>query len=175
MGRLILEGFMGSGKSTCGKRTAQELGVPFFDTDSLIEEKMGLKVTEIFRLYGEERFRMEETALLRDMKEQGAFPKGVISLGGGLPMREENRALLKDIGRVVYLQASAEVLIDRLYYAREGRPKLSGDNWEADLRELLSERDPLYRDAADIVLETDGKILSSIIASLKEIFQAECG
>ena len=109
---VIFIGFMGAGKTSVGRAYAQAAGIPLVDTDQMIEEEAGMTISDIFRLKGEEFFRKTETAVLKKLQKE-TEPK-VISVGGGLPLREENRALLRELGQVIFLQVKAETAIERL-------------------------------------------------------------
>ena len=108
MGNVILIGFMGCGKSSVAVKLSYRLKQSMTDTDRWIEKKQGKKIAEIFEQDGEEAFRQMETQALQYLKENAK--NQVISVGGGMPVREENRALMKEIGKVVYLRATAETL-----------------------------------------------------------------
>ena len=112
MRHIILTGFMGAGKTTVGKLLAQKLGCPFLDTDQLIQQQAGMSISRIFAEKGEETFRSLETAILKEAWTQEEA--WVLSVGGGLPMREENRRLLKRIGAVVYLRVNRDTVLRRL-------------------------------------------------------------
>ena len=108
---VIFIGFMGAGKTSVGRAYAQTAGIPLVDTDQMIEEEAGMTISDIFRLKGEEFFRETETAVLKKLQKE-TEPK-VISVGGGLPLREENRALLRELVQVIFLQGKAETVIER--------------------------------------------------------------
>ena len=151
MKHIILTGFMGAGKTTAGKLLSRKLGYVFFDTDQLIEKQAGMSVSRIFETMGEEKFRSFETEILK-----GAWTKEenwVLSVGGGLPMKEENRKLLREIGTVVYLRVQADTVIKRLI----SRPLLQGDNVKERVDALLEYRGMKYEDGADFVVDVDGK------------------
>lgn len=142
---------MGAGKSTIGKLLAGMLNLSFSDSDRVIEERTGADIPWIFDVEGEDGFRQRETAVLGDLLS--AEPM-VIATGGGIVVREENRALLKGEGVVVYLTASIDQLVERTYKDKK-RPLLQVDDPEAKIRELIAQRDPLYSEVADIVVQTD--------------------
>ena len=153
---IILIGFMGAGKTSLGKAAAKLLQVPFLDTDQMIEESEGRKISEIFASEGEEYFRSLETSVVRDLKyREGGF---VLSVGGGLPLREVNRPLLREAGCVVYLKAGVDTLKRRLEHDTK-RPLLhQGEgSLEEKIRRFLSVREPLYLEAADVVVVNEGK------------------
>lgn len=160
---IILIGFMGAGKTTVGKRLAETLGASFIDTDDYIAERAGMSVSGIFEKFGEQRFRDMETEALRALLNGGE--PAVISVGGGLPMREENREYLKKLGRTVYLRARTETLIGRL--SGDGsRPLLKGQDLQTRISELLRQRGAVYEAAADEILDTDGKRISEIVREI---------
>ena len=151
--RLALIGLPGSGKSTLGRLLARALDCPFADTDAAVEAASGVPVQAIFESQGEAAFRdLEEAALV----EIAARPAVVVATGGGLILREANRALLRSRFTVVYLRATTECLHRRMRQDTK-RPLLQVADRLARLRELFAARDPLYRQVADVtvdVLET---------------------
>ncbi|MBO4374523.1 MAG: shikimate kinase [Lachnospiraceae bacterium] len=151
MKNLILEGFMGCGKSRVARQLALDLALKVIDTDDLIEEEQGRKISNIFEKDGEEAFRDMETQALRNLLSDRE--RQVISLGGGMPVREENRRLLKELGTVIYLKADVDVLIMRLEKGVEKRPMLAGHDLRDRVRELLSAREMFYDAAADLVID----------------------
>ncbi len=162
---LILIGFMGSGKTTIGKQLSREMGRPIVDTDSLIEEKQGRAISEIFAAEGEACFRQLETECLRELLSGGN--NQIIATGGGLPMREENRSLLKQLGRVIYLKASVTEVLKRLA-GDTTRPLLAGSDFAEKTKVLLEQREPVYEEAADIVIDTTTKDVNGIIEEIME-------
>ncbi len=165
---IILEGFMGSGKSTVSEILSDKLELELIDTDEAIEEAEGRKISEIFEQDGEEAFRDMETELM-EMVISEHMRETVISLGGGLPVREKNRELLKRAGKVVYLRTSPETVYDRLK-GDETRPLLKSEDPLARIKELQDKRGQIYEDAADIIVDTDGKspeeVADEIIAAI---------
>ena len=170
MKRLILEGFMGCGKSTCGRVLSNDFLIPFADTDKIIEESEGRSINQIFSESGEEYFRDLETGLLRDLSESDRFLGGVVSLGGGMPVREENRGLIKKCGTVVYIKASTDLLKERLRKRSAKRPMLKDSNIDEKVDRLLSERESIYLEVADQIIETDGKEVYQVVNELKKIY-----
>ncbi len=165
---IILEGFMGSGKSTVSELISDKLELELIDTDEAIEEAEGRKISEIFEQDGEEAFRDMETELM-EMVISEHMRETVISLGGGLPVREKNRELLKRAGKVVYLRTSPETVYDRLK-GDDTRPLLKSENPLARIKELQDKRGKIYEEAADIIVDTDGKtpaeVADEIIAAI---------
>ncbi|MCI8381255.1 MAG: shikimate kinase [Lachnospiraceae bacterium] len=165
---IILIGFMGSGKSTVGIKLSYRLQCPLFDTDKMIEKKEKRSISEIFEKEGENYFRAQETQLLLKLKEERAGQ--IFSVGGGTPLRAENRKLLRELGTVVYLKVSPETVYERLK-GDTTRPLLQGTDPMEKIRVLLDERQKRYADAADIVITTDGKkpvqVVEEIVAALE--------
>ncbi len=152
-GPIYLMGMMGSGKTTLGRSLARELGRRFVDLDARIERRAGLTMPEIFARYGESRFRDLESATLVELH---AHRDLVVALGGGTPLRATNRRMLHNSGCVVYLRARPATLAHRLPQHTE-RPLLrEADDPEATLAELLAEREPLYGEVADVVIDNEG-------------------
>ena len=151
---VFLTGFMGSGKSTVGRQLSRRLGLPFMDTDSRIEKEQKKSITDIFAAEGEEAFRNMETQVLCTVREEGV--SRVVSTGGGLPMREENRGIMKDAGRVVFLRVRPETVYTRLQ-GDTTRPLLQKADPQAEVRRLLAERNPVYESGADLIVDVDGR------------------
>jgi len=148
---IILVGPMGAGKSTIGRLLAKELRLPFRDSDKEIEQRTGASIPLIFDVEGEQGFREREQATIADLcKMQGV----VLATGGGAVLRPENRRALRAGGRVVYLHTSVEQQLDRTARDRN-RPLLQTTNPREVLLGLMAVRDPLYREIADLVIETD--------------------
>ncbi|MGN0480021.1 MAG: shikimate kinase [Lachnospiraceae bacterium] len=164
MNNIVLIGFMGSGKTTLGQWMSRIVNMNFVDTDDYIEKKSGRKINDIFAGQGEECFRDMETEAL---KELGGKRETVISVGGGLPVRECNRKLMRELGVVVYLRASRETLIERLQ-GDTTRPLLAGDNLSHKIDMLMAARKDIYLEAADIIIDTDGKSVEEIYNELED-------
>ncbi len=163
MKHIILIGFMGSGKSTIGKELAKTMGRTFLDTDDRIEEQQQMKISTIFEKYGEVYFRDLETKVLKDLLEEQE--PLVIAVGGGLPMRFENRAYLKQLGKVVYLTAEVDTLVQRL----EGdttRPILQGGDLRKKIVGLMEARGSIYEEATDCKVHTDQKSCAQIVEEI---------
>ncbi len=150
---IILEGFMGSGKTTISEILAGRLGAGLIDTDQEIEKREGRTINEIFAQSGETSFRNMETLLLSDLVRDHA--RGyILSLGGGVPLREDNRNLLKELGRTIYLKASPETVYSRIKDDNT-RPLLQTPDPLMKIRELQESRSDKYDLAADLVIDTD--------------------
>ncbi|WP_024864434.1 shikimate dehydrogenase [Butyrivibrio sp. FCS014] len=152
---IILEGFMGSGKTTVSQLLSDKLDLDLMDTDEAIETTEGRSISDIFAEDGEEAFRKMETELLETIVKDH-WRDMVISLGGGLPLREENRSLLKEAGKVIYLKASPETVYERIK-GDTTRPLLQCEDPLSKIKELQAARSDLYDAAADLVIDTDGK------------------
>lgn len=164
MGNVILIGFMGCGKSSVAVKLSYRLKQPVTDMDRWIEKKEGRTISEIFAENGEEAFREMETEALRQLKETAK--NQVISAGGGVAGKEENRTLMKEIGKVVYLRAKPETLYERLKEDRS-RPLLQCDDPEERIRTLLAERRESYEAAADLIVDVDGKNFGQILYEIE--------
>lgn len=164
MKHIILIGFMGAGKTTVGKKLARRLNADFVDTDDMVEEQTGQKISDIFAQKGEPYFRQLETEMLRQLSQRQ--DRCVIAVGGGLPMQERNRPLLKELGTVVFLTADIETLAFRLRNDTK-RPKLQGGSLRERIKTLMSQREAVYLEVADVQVSTDsqgyGGILNEII------------
>lgn len=166
MSNVILIGYMGCGKSTIGKRLSYAFRRPFLDTDKIIERKVNMTISKLFKEKGEACFRDMETDCIRELlKESGEY---IIAAGGGLALREENRRLLKQLGKVVYLRAAPETIYERLKKDNT-RPLLQGDNPEEKIRTMMAERAPVYEEAADVIVDVDQKCFDEIINEIGEV------
>ncbi len=144
---------MGAGKTTIGRHLASFVGLPFIDTDQVIEDRTGADIPWIFDVEGEEGFRARESKVLQDVCADDA---AVVATGGGIVMSEENRKLLAANGLVVYLAASIEQQIERTSKDRN-RPLLNTDSPEIVIRDLMAVRESLYVELADITRQSDNK------------------
>ncbi len=155
---------MGAGKSTIGRLLAKELHLPFKDSDKEIEVRTGANIPWIFDKEGEPGFRDRETAMIVELCHENGI---VLATGGGAVMRPQNRQALRNGGRVVYLHASIEQQVARTSRDRN-RPLLRNANPEKILRDLLALRDPLYREIADLVVETDERPPRMVVLDILE-------
>lgn len=168
---IILIGYMGAGKTTVGKLLAEQKGWLFVDTDVKIEEQEGRSISDIFAMDGEEAFRNKETTFISQFSK--AQPsKAVVSVGGGLPLREENRRILKEMGTVIYLTALKDTIVWRVKSSAD-RPLLQGEDLSKKVEDMLAVRDPIYRQAADFCIETDKKTAEEIAEEIWKKIEKE--
>ncbi len=165
---IILIGPMGSGKSSVGKRLAQDLGYPFYDSDKEIEKSTGANIPLIFELEGEDGFRKREHEVIKQLCSKSNC---VLATGGGSVVSEENRSLLRKSGIIIYLYASIEQILERTKRDRN-RPLLQTSNPKQKLEEVMSKRAPLYQALAEYTIETDyhtvKEITDLILAKIKK-------
>ncbi len=159
---------MGAGKSTIGRLLSKELRLPFKDSDKEIEQRTGADIPWIFDVEGEQGFREREQAVIADLSAGEAL---VLATGGGAVLREANRHNLRDGGRVVYLHASVDQQIERTARDRN-RPLLQRADPAQVLRELMAIRDPLYREIADIIIESDERPPRMVVQEIIERLRA---
>lgn len=164
MALVILIGMMGSGKSTVGSTLANMLEVPFYDTDRLLELRLGRPIRQWFQIYGEQAFREHETLMLKEFDEQ----EGVLATGGGIVLREENWLELQRLGVIVYLDVDPGVLKRRLTNTKRKRPLLEVEDWETRFDSILSERRSIYR-KADFVVEVKDEELPDVAQRIKDL------
>lgn len=164
MGNVILIGFMGCGKTTVGLKLSYRLRRSVIDTDKEIEREEKRSISDIFDAEGEKYFRDRETAYLKKLLKNSGSQ--IISVGGGLPLREENRALLHELGQVFYLKANAETIYERLKYDTT-RPLLQGADPQSKIRTMLGERDAYYKEAADVIVDVDNKQFEQILDEIE--------
>ncbi len=162
-GNIFLVGLMGAGKTSVGRVLARRLGKAFYDCDHEIERATGVKVPVIFDIEGEAGFRARETRALTELVTRTDI---VLATGGGAVLSADNRKLLAEHGVVVYLRATATDLWQRTRHDRN-RPLLQTPDPLARLKDLYDERDPLYRSAADIIIDTGSQSLISLAHALE--------
>lgn len=167
MENVILIGFMGSGKSSLGIKLSYRLKMPLIDTDKQIEREQGCTITELFSREGESYFRQLETECLKKIGQQ----KGVhvISVGGGLPVKEENRTILKQLGMVVYLRIRPETVYERLK-GDITRPLLQGDNPRGKIEQLMKSREAFYEEASDLIIDADNLDTEQLLQKITRVY-----
>ena len=141
---------MGSGKSSVGRCLQRQLGLARVDTDELIVTKLGMEIPEIFSEYGEPRFRDVETEVLRELELNRP---AIIVTGGGTILKPENVEILRNLGKIVWLDASEEILFERAM-RKNDRPLLQNENPRSSFSALLNGRLPVYAKAADVRIDT---------------------
>lgn len=155
---IVLVGLMGAGKTSVGKILARRLGKTFYDSDHEVERTTGVKIPVIFEIEGESGFRARESRVIADLVKQGNI---VLATGGGAVLSEHNRRLLSGHGVVVYLRATPHDLWLRTRHDKN-RPLLQTADPLAKLQELFEQRDPLYREIADVVIDTGSQSVNSL-------------
>lgn len=166
MSNMILIGYMGCGKSTVGRRLSYRLRQPYVDTDNLIEIKAKMSISDIFAQQGEESFREMETECLKSMFDYKQ--DYVIAVGGGLPMREVNREIMKELGTIIYLRATPDTIYERVKDDTK-RPLLQGEDPRGKISTMIGQRGPVYEAAADYIIDVDGKSFEEIMAEIEEV------
>jgi shikimate kinase len=161
-GNIYLVGMMGAGKTTVGRTLARRLKLRFVDSDHEIEVRCGVKIPVVFEIEGEAGFRAREAAVLAELT---ALENVVLATGGGAVLAEANRRLLAARGTVIYLHAQPAALYQRVRQDRN-RPLLATPDPQARLGELYAQRDPLYREIADIVVDTGRQSVQSLARQL---------
>ncbi|MFK7781107.1 shikimate kinase [Psychroserpens sp.] len=162
---LVLVGYMGSGKSSVGKKLSEILNYDFLDFDTYIEQKLHMSVNDIFRTKGEVFFRKQEYLYLTEVIQK---KKTVIALGGGTPCYGNNFNIIKEASqtKMIYLKSSIITLVDRLHTEKSTRPLISHLNTKADLLEFIGkhlfERSPIY-EQSDVIIKTDGLSVDQVV------------
>ena len=174
---LVLIGYRGTGKSTVARRVALALGWDWIDADVELELRVGRTIAAIFADEGEPAFRDLEGQVLADL---AARERTVIAAGGGVVLRPENRAVLRQLGRVVWLRADADTIAERLAAdetTRERRPNLTAAGGHEEIEKLLAAREPLYAECADLIVETAGRtpdeVASEVVARVRPMLPPE--
>lgn len=156
---IFLVGPMGAGKTTIGKQLAAAKNLDFYDSDHEIEARTGVTIPHIFDIEGEEGFRRREEDMIDELTQKQNI---VLATGGGAVIREINRQRLKSRGTVIYLYADIEQLLERTSRDKN-RPLLQTDNPRQKLEELMATRDPLYREVADLIINTEEQVVGSVV------------
>ena len=169
-GSLILVGMMGAGKTTVGRLLARRLKRDFLDADEEIERRCGVRIPVIFDIEGEAGFRTRETQVIAELC---ALDNLVLATGGGAVLAEENRRRIATRGTVVYLHARPAHLWLRVRHDRN-RPLLATADPQKRLEELYAERDPLYREVADLVIDTGKQSVQSLAKDLLTRLEGIC-
>ena len=160
MKNVILIGYMGCGKSSVGVKLSYRMKKSLIDTDKEIERLQGMSISDIFAKKGEETFRQMETEYIKGILHNQNFY--VISTGGGLPLREENQKILKQLGTVVYLRTKPETIYARLK-GDTTRPLLQCENPKEKIRKMIETRKEAYEKCADVIVDTDQLTLAEIV------------
>ncbi|WP_342118603.1 bifunctional shikimate kinase/3-dehydroquinate synthase AroKB [Pseudoduganella sp. OTU4001] len=162
MQNVYLVGLMGAGKTTIGRQLARKLGLRFVDSDHEIESRTGASIPWIFEIEGEAAFRRREADVIRDLTNQQGL---VLATGGGAILNEGSRALLKERGTVIYLRASINSILARTAHDKN-RPLLQTADPRKKLEELLAQREPLYMEMADLVIDTGRPNVQSMVQTI---------
>lgn len=153
---------MGAGKTTVGRALAKKLNKRFIDSDHEIEARTGASIPLIFEIEGEAGFRQREAEVIRDLTAQSDI---VLATGGGAILRQENRACLKERGTVIYLRASVNSILQRTSHDKN-RPLLQTADPRQKLEQLMREREPLYLEVADFIVETGRPNVQSLVQTI---------
>jgi shikimate kinase len=164
---IFIIGPMGAGKSTIGKQLASILKLDFVDSDTEIQRRTGVDIPTIFEFEGEEGFRRREQAVVDELTQND---HQVLATGGGAVTVPENRRNLASRGFVIYLHCSVDQQYDRTARDRS-RPLLDTGDPRARLEELMAERDPLYREAADLVVSTEKRSANAVAREIVEALE----
>ena len=160
---IVLVGPMGSGKTTIGRNLAKKLKVDFYDADHQIIDKTGVSIDHIFDVEGEEGFRKRESKVLKELCNKSNI---VLATGGGAVILGENRLIIKRAGVVVYLLSSVDQILRRTAKSKT-RPLLENStNRRQTIMNIIDSRDPLYREVATIIVNTNGKKMDEIIKEI---------
>lgn len=166
-GNIFLVGLMGAGKTTIGRQLSKSLDKPFVDSDHEIEQRTGVNIPVIFEVEGEAGFRQREKAMIEELSQRRDI---ILATGGGAVLNEDNRRNLKENGVVIYLRANVFDLLARTRHDRN-RPLLQTADPQKKLEELFQQRDPLYREVADIIIDTGQQSVSQLTRLLEKKLQ----
>jgi shikimate kinase len=167
-GNIFLIGPMGAGKSTIGRQLAELLDKEFYDADQEIERRTGASIAWIFDIEGEPGFRKRESAVLEELTRRDDI---VLATGGGAILSEDNRALLRSRGTVVYLAADIDTLSHRTRRDR-ARPLLQSHNRRQRIEEIMQEREPLYKATAHLIIATSRRSPMSVARKIVTALQS---
>lgn len=168
---VILIGYRGTGKSIVARLLAQRCGWQWADADEEIQRRSGMTIAEIFRSGGERAFRDLESEVVADLAR---MEQGVLALGGGAVLRNENRQAIVQRGKVIWLRARPETIHQRISddpVTQAGRPDLTSRGGLAEIQALLQKRTPIYRSCADHAIDTDGKTSQQVAEEITQLEQ----
>jgi shikimate kinase len=170
---VVLIGYRGTGKTTVAQQLALRLGWDWVDADVEIELQAGKSIVAIFADDGEQAFRDLESQVLATTIGRERI---VLAAGGGIVLRDENRRLLRTAGKVVWLTADVATILARVagdQTTAGRRPQLTTAGGEAEVRQLLARRTPLYRELADLEIDTDGRTPAEIVEEIIKVMSDE--
>ena len=170
LNNIFLVGMPGAGKTTVGRQLARRLQRSFIDADHEIEARTGVRIPLIFDIEGELGFRDREAKVIAELATRKDL---VVATGGGAVLRPENRAAMRQGGTVIYLNATPELLYERTKLD-PNRPLLQVEDPRRKLDELFAQRDPLYRDVADIVVNSLGGSIGQLVRQVEKQLQKQC-
>lgn len=163
---LTLIGYRATGKTTLAKLLAKKLGWQWIDADVEIERRAGKSIARIFAEDGEPAFRDLETQVLADLCRRD---KLLLAAGGGAPLREQNRQTLRQCGKVVWLTAQPETILQRMaadLTTAQRRPSLTAQTPLHEIIQLLAQREPIYRQTADLTIDTENRTPEELAAEI---------
>lgn len=161
--KIILIGYRCTGKTAVGKEIAERMGIPFYDTDELIQRHTNKTVREIVEKEGWDAFRAVERQIITKLS---SLTEGVIAAGGGAIMNAENRKALKNNGLCIWLTADVRTIVERMRNDRTStaqRPSLSDGDVEQETAQILETREPVYGEMADCIVDTSGQRLNAVV------------
>lgn len=165
MADYILVGFMGAGKTTISQQLAVELDLEYHDVDQLITEEIKMPISRYFKTVGEEMFRQKEHQTLANLLSK----PGILSTGGGIVLREDNRELLKTSQRVVYLTAKPSVIIERIRQDQTAIRPLANEKSETEITALFKSREVLYKEVATWTVDTSNLTPAEVVAEIRRL------
>lgn len=155
---------MGAGKTTVGRQLAEHFRKEFIDSDLEIQRRTGVDIPTIFEFEGEQGFRQREQEVIEELTQREEV---VLATGGGAVIREQNRKALSSRGLVIYLHCTVEQQFERTHRDKN-RPLLQTDDPMAKLKSLMAERDPLYRQTADLLISTEGRNTQAVVQDIRK-------
>ena len=173
---LALIGYRATGKTHVGAALSGRIGWPVIDTDQVIQERSGSTIREIFAAGGEVAFRDWESEVIQDLLQEREHT--IFSLGGGAILRPGNRATIRKFATTIWLRATPDEIWRRLEgdaATREQRPALTNLNGYNEIVAVLSEREPIYREASDFPVDTDNKSVDAIATEILSLVQLDYG
>ncbi len=174
MKNIILTGYRCTGKTGVGKRLSERLKLPFYDTDEIIIEKAGMSITEIVKKGGWDEFRLREKEAI---KELGLNRNCIIATGGGAFETLENREVLKNNSLFIWLSADVKTIVKRMRSDQKSmshRPSLSHDDLVTECSVILEKREPVYRELADLIIDTSDKGIDKVADEICRFLNQNC-
>ncbi len=173
MSHIILIGYRGTGKTSIGRKLAERMGLPFYDTDQLLIDHIGKTIKDWVEEKGWASFRKEEREIIQELPSR---TPGIIAMGGGAVMTPEIRETIQPLGPIIWLTADLKTILKRMEsdpQNQDNRPALSDKDLENEVKDLLAQRSPVYRQLSDFFVDTEGKTVEGVTEEIMSLIRTQ--